>query len=305
MSNIDLSVNIKGLKFQNPVLTSSGTFGYGIEFFKFFDINLLGGITLKAVTLEPRFGNPTPRVAETPSGMLNAIGLANMGIDYFLDKIIPSLKPVKTNIIANVAGKTYEDYVFVADKLSNVKEIHAIEVNISCPNVKEGGIAFGQNPKSAEKIIKEIRKVYSGVMIVKLSPNVTDITEIAKVAENEGADAISLINTLKGMAIDINKMKPILSNVSGGLSGPAIKPVALRMVFECASKVKIPIIGMGGIFTHEDAVEFLLAGASLVSVGTANMVNPCASLDVKNGIEKYLKEKGFSSVREIIGKVKV
>ncbi len=302
---VNTKVKIKNLEFKNPVITASGTFGYGIEFLDFFDVNELGGITLKAVTPEARFGNPTPRIAETSSGMLNAIGLANQGIDYFLTKIIPSLKPLKTNIIANIAGKTDEDYSLIADKLNGIPEIHAIEVNISCPNVKEGGIAFGQNPVSAASVLKKVRNKYHGVMIAKLSPNVTDITEFARIAENEGADAISLVNTFKGISIDIWNMKPVLSNKTGGLSGPAIKPIALRMVAECAKVVSIPIIGMGGIMTWEDAVEFILVGASLVSIGTANLINPAASLEIKKGIEKYLERKGFSSVNEIRSKIQI
>ncbi len=305
MSKIDTKVKIKQLEFKNPVITASGTFGYGIEFFEFYDVNELGGIALKAVTPEPRFGNNTPRICETDSGMLNAIGLANKGLDYFIDKIIPSLSKINTNIIANIAGKTYEDYEKVADKLNGVKQINAVEVNISCPNVKHGGIAFGQDPKTAAEVLKRVRKKYDGVMIAKLSPNVTDITEFAKVAQDQGMDAVSLINTLKGMKIDIHNFTPVLSNVTGGLSGPAIRPVAVRMVAECAKRVDIPIIGMGGIMTAEHAIEFILAGASLVSIGTANMVNPVAALEIKNGIENYLKEKGFSSIKEITGKIKI
>jgi len=300
--NVNTTVKIKNLIFKNPVITASGTFGYGIEFFDFFNVNELGGITLKAVTPELREGNAPPRICETPSGMLNSIGLTNKGIDYFISSIVPMLESVKTNIIANIAGKTYEDYEILADKLNGIDRIHAIEVNISCPNVKEGGIAFGQNPKSAKAVLNLVRKKTGKVVIAKLSPNVTDITEFALIAENEGCDAISLINTLKGLCIDINTFKPKLANITGGLSGPAIKPVAVRMVAECYSKVKIPIIGMGGIMNTSDAIEFILAGASLVSVGTANMVNPLASLEIKEGITKFLVEKGFSKLDDITGK---
>ncbi len=305
MPGIDTTVKIKKLEFKNPVITASGTFGYGIEFMEFYDVNELGGIGLKAVTPEPRYGNETPRICETDSGMLNAIGLANKGLDYFISEIIPSLSEIKTNIIANIAGKTYGDYEKVADKLNDVKQINAVEVNISCPNVKHGGIAFGQDTKTASEVLKRVRKKYSGVLIAKLSPNVTDITEFAKVAQDAGMDAVSLINTLKGIKIDIHNFKPVLSNKTGGLSGPAIRPVAVRMVADCAKSVSIPVIGMGGIMNAEHAVEFILAGASLVSVGTANMVNPKAALEIKNGIEKYLEEKGFSSVKEITGKIKI
>lgn len=298
---VKLGFSIGDLYFKNPVLTASGTFGYGREFEDFFDISDLGGIIVKGTTIEPREGNRYPRMAETPSGMLNAVGLQNKGIDYFEKSIYPEIIRFDTNIIVNVNGSFIDDYVMLAERVSKLEKIPAIELNISCPNVKMGGMAFGTNPETAREAIREVRNVYKKKLIVKLSPNVTSIVEFARIAEEEGADAISLINTLLGMAIDIGKMKPALSTVTGGLSGPAIKPIALRMVWQCANTVKIPIIGIGGIMTASDAIEFILAGASAVQVGTASFIDPAAAVKILHGIEKYLEDRGFNDIKDIIG----
>ena len=298
---VKLDFSIGDLNFKNPVLTASGTFGYGKEFEDFLDISKLGGIIVKGTTLEPREGNSYPRMAETPSGMLNAVGLQNKGIDFFEKNIYPDLSLYKTNVIVNINGSYIDDYVALAERIGKLKRIKAIELNISCPNVKMGGMAFGTNAKSARDVISAVRAVYNGKMIVKLSPNVTTIVDFARIAEEEGADSISLINTLLGMSVDIRKMEPALSTITGGLSGPAIKPVALRMVWQVARAVKIPVIGMGGIMTANDAIEFLLAGASAIQVGTASFVDPQAPVKILEGIENYLVEKGFSDIREIIG----
>ncbi len=298
---VNLEVTAGSLKFRNPVITASGTFGYGSEFDDFMDVSRLGGIILKGTTLEPREGNPYPRMAETPSGMLNAVGLQNKGIDYFERTIYPKVSEYDTNVIVNINGSYIEDYVALACRVNNLDRIKAIELNISCPNVKMGGMAFGTNPISAREVIKAVRAVYSRTMIVKLSPNVTDITEFARIAEEEGADSVSLVNTFLGMAVDINSMKPSLSTITGGLSGPAIKPLALRMVWQTARAVKIPVIGMGGIMDANDAIEFILAGATAVQVGTASFIDPKTSVKIIDGIEKYLSGKGYSNISEIQG----
>lgn len=300
---VDLSIKIKGLEFKNPVLTASGTFGYGTEFDDFMDVSSLGGIIVKGTTLHHREGNPYPRMAETPSGMLNAVGLQNKGVDYFINTIYPTIKHYNTNIIVNVSGSQVEDYVKVAEKLNDLDKIPAIELNISCPNVKEGGMAFGTSCSSAQTVISAVRKAYQKVLIVKLSPNVTDIASIAKTAEEEGADAVSLINTLLGMAIDAETRKPILSTITGGLSGPAVKPVALRMVWQVSKAVKIPIIGLGGIMNSRDAIEFFLAGASAIQIGTANFIDPAVCTKIIDGIEDYMKRHGYNKMSDLIGKM--
>jgi len=298
---VNLEIEIGDLKFRNPVITASGTFGYGAEFEDFIDLSLLGGIILKGTTMEPREGNPYPRMAETPSGMLNAVGLQNKGMDYFEKQIYPVVSLYDTNVIVNINGSYLEDYVALAERIARLERIRAIELNISCPNVKMGGMAFGTNPVTAREVIRAVRNAYPGVLIVKLSPNVTDIVEFARISEEEGADSVSLINTLLGMAVDTRHMKPSLSTVTGGLSGPAIKPVALRMVWQVARAVKIPVIGIGGIMNAGDAIEFILAGASAVQIGTASFVDPRISVVIAGGIESYLVEKGFSNLKEITG----
>ncbi len=298
---VDLSVNLHTLHLKNPVLTASGTFGYGEEFCDFIDLNALGGFIVKGTTLEPREGNPYPRMAETPSGMLNAVGLQNKGIDFFIEHIYPRIQHYNTHIIVNISGSTVDEYVAIAEKLSYLDKVDAIEVNISCPNVKHGGMAFGTTCSGVNSVITEVRKVYSKTLIVKLSPNVTDIVEIAKAAEDAGADCISLINTLLGMAIDSKTRRPVLSTITGGLSGPAIKPIALRMVWQVSNVVKIPVIGIGGIMTATDAIEFMLAGATAIQVGTANFIDPQATIKIIQGIETYLETNHFASVNDIIG----
>jgi len=286
---------------KNPVMTASGTFGYGPELEDFIDISTLGGIIVKGTTLEHREGNPYPRMAETPSGMLNAVGLQNKGIDYFEKHIYPRIAGYRTNVIVNVNGSTIEDYVRLSERINLLESIPAIELNISCPNVKMGGMVFGTNPASAREVIAAVRKVYSKTLIVKLSPNVTDITEFARISEGEGADSVSLINTLLGMAVDVRTMKPKLSTVTGGLSGPAVKPVALRMVWQVARAVKIPVIGIGGIMNTDDALEFIMAGATAVQVGTASFIEPRTAEMVVTGIASFLARKNFSSISEITG----
>lgn len=297
------SVNLAGIELKNPVMTASGTFGSGMEYSEFVDLNCLGAVVTKGVANVPWPGNPTPRIAETCGGMLNAIGLQNPGIDVFCERDLPFLQKFDTKIIVNVCGKTTEDYCEVVERLSD-ENIDMMEINISCPNVKEGGIAFGQNPKAVEAITAEVKKRAKHPVIMKLSPNVTDITEMAKAAEAGGADVLSLINTITGMKIDVNRRTFAIANRTGGLSGPAIKPVAVRMVYQTAQAVKIPIIGMGGIATAEDALEFILAGATAVSVGTANFANPCTTLDVIAGIEEYMSRFGVEDIGELIGAVK-
>ena len=291
---VELSVNMCGINFKNPVMVASGTFGYGREYAEYYDLSLLGAIVVKGVSLSPWQGNPLPRIAETPSGMLNAIGLQNPGVDYFLREDLPFLKQFDTKVIVNVVGTTVEEYRTVCEKLDRAGGIAALEINISCPNIKKGGIQFGSNPDLAAKVIEDIKKVTGLPLIVKLSPNVTDLTEIASAVENAGADALSLINTLLGMVIDVKKQKPVLANTFGGLSGPAIRPVALRMVWQVYEKVGVPIIGSGGIVNTEDALQFVLAGASFVSIGTANFINPYAAVDVLRGLEAYLDNEGVS-----------
>lgn len=297
------SITIGRLKLRNPVLTASGTFGYGSEFDDFIDISKLGGIIVKGTTFLPREGNPYPRMAETPSGMLNAVGLQNKGIDYFEKHIYPVLAVYDTNVIVNVNGSTVEDYVMLTERINELEKIAGIELNISCPNVKMGGMAFGTNPVTAREVIRMVRAVYRKVLIVKLSPNVTDITEFARIAEDEGADSVSLINTVLGMSLDIEKVKPSLSTFTGGLSGPAIKPIAVRMVWQVARAVKIPVIGIGGIMSSSDAIEFMLAGASAIQVGTASFINPDISVRIVGGIEDYLNRKGYNDVKDIVGLV--
>lgn len=298
---VNLGFSIGNLHFRNPVLTASGTCGFGSELDDFFDVSRLGGIVVKGTTMEPREGNPYPRMAETPSGMLNAVGLQNKGIDYFEQHIYPVLEKYDTNVIVNVNGSYIEDYIALSERLARLEKIPAIELNISCPNVKKGGMIFGTNLDAAREVIKEVRAVYPRVLIVKLSPNVTSITDFARIVEEEGADAVSLINTLLGMAVDVNTMRPSLSTVTGGLSGPAIKPVALRMVWQVARAVKLPVMGMGGIMNWSDAVEFFLAGATAVQVGTATFVDPQAPVKILEGVGKFLSDKGFSDIKDLIG----
>ena len=300
---MNTKVNIAGVEFKNPVMVASGTFGSGAEYDEFVDLNRLGAVVTKGVANVPWEGNPTPRIAETYGGMLNAVGLQNPGYDLFAKRDIPYLKKYDTNIIVNVCGRTTEDYIDVVEKLGH-EDVDMLEINISCPNVKHGGIAFGQDPKAVETITKEVKKVAKQPVIMKLSPNVTDITEMAKAAEAGGADALSLINTLTGMQIDVERQKFVLANKTGGLSGPAIKPVAVRMVYQVANAVKVPIIGMGGISTAEDALEFIMAGATAVSVGTANFINPATTLEVVDGIKTYMERHQINDINELIGCVK-
>ena len=297
---MNLSVNIAGVELKNPVMTASGTFGSGMEYSEFVDLNRLGAVVTKGVANVPWPGNPTPRVAETYGGMMNAIGLQNPGIEVFVKRDLPFLAGYDCKTIVNVCGKTTEDYLEVVERLA-AEPVDLLEINISCPNVKEGGIAFGQNPRSVEEITKAVKGVSKQPVIMKLSPNVTDITETAKAAEAGGADAISLINTLTGMKIDIKKRAFALANKTGGVSGPAIKPIAVRMVHQAAHAVKLPVIGMGGIQNAEDAIEFMMAGATAVSVGTANFFNPYATVEIVEGIEAFLREQGIQDVKEIIG----
>lgn len=299
----DLSVDFAGIRLKNPVLTASGTFGYGEEFRDIVDLNKLGGVIVKGVSLRPIKGNPPPRIWETPAGMLNAIGLENPGVDVFLSEKLPYLRNFNTAVIVNIFGSTLDEYVAVAERLDRVSGISGLEVNISCPNVKAGGIVFGTNVEATFDLLSALRRATKLPLIAKLSPNVTDITVFARAAEDAGCDGLSLINTLLGMAIDVRCRRPRLANCTGGLSGPAIRPVAVRMVWQAARSVKIPIIGMGGILTAEDALEFILAGASAVAVGTANFVNPLATLNVVKGIENFLREEGIETVRELVGKV--
>ena len=300
----DLEINIGKLNLKNPVLTASGTFGYGEEFADFIDLGLLGGIVVKAVTGKNRDGNAYPRMAETPSGMLNSVGLQNKGVDYFVKEIYPRIKDFNTLVIVNVSGSTIEEYVQVAERINELSNIPAIELNISCPNVKLGGMAFGNVPSSAREVTIAVKKVYKKDLIVKLSPNVTSIVEIAKAVVDGGADMVSLINTILGMAIDADRQRPILSTVTGGLSGPAIKPIALRMVWQVHKAVKVPIIGMGGIMNATDAIEFMLAGASAIQVGTANFIDPAVSVKIVNGIEAYLRLHKINSAAELVGALK-
>ena len=302
MNTLDTRVHIgRGLYIKNPVMTASGTYGYGLEYEDFVELQRLGGIMVKGTTLHARQGNLYPRMAETPAGMLNAVGLQNKGVDYFCEHIYPSIKDYDTAMIVNVSGSQVEDYIATAERINALERIPAIELNISCPNVKEGGMAFGVTCAGAASVVRAVRAVYDKTLIVKLSPNVTDITEIARAVEAEGADAVSMINTLLGMAIDAERRRPVLSTVTGGLSGPAVKPIALRMVWQTAQAIKLPIIGMGGIATASDAIEFLLAGASAIEVGTYNFVDPTATVKIVDGIEDYMRRHGFDSVRDLVG----
>lgn len=302
---VDLSVEIGKLKLKNPIMTASGTFGYGEEFADFIDLNRLGGIIVKGTTLHHREGNPYPRLAETPCGMLNAVGLQNKGVDYFIEHIYPRIKDLDTRVIVNVSGSCIDDYVAVCEKLSPLDKVAAVEINISCPNVKQGGMGFGTTCSGAESVTSTVRKAYDGTMIVKLTPNVTDITEIARAVEAAGADAVSLTNTFLGMAIDVEKRKPMLSTITGGLSGPCIRPIAVRMVWQVANAVKVPVVGLGGIASGRDAIEFLLAGATAVQIGTANFVDPQVTIKAIDYIEDYLKRHQIASVRELIGGMEV
>lgn len=305
---METRTNIGSLELKNPVLTASGTFGYGLEFCDFVDLNALGGFIVKGTTAKAREGNPYPRMAETPLGMLNAVGLQNKGVDYLIAHILPQIREkidytqeIPTRLIVNVSGSTIEEYVEVAQKLDACTEVDAIEVNISCPNVKQGGMAFGTVPSMAAEVTRAVRKAFKRCMIVKLSPNVTDIAAMAEAVEGAGADSVSLINTLLGMAVDVERRKPVLSTVTGGLSGPCVKPVALRMVWQVAKRVKIPVIGIGGICSTTDALEFLMAGASAVEIGTANFVNPAVTQQIAEGLREYGRQKGLADIQEIIG----
>ncbi len=297
----DLSVRINRLKLKNPVMTASGTFGYGLEYADFVSLDQIGGIIVKGTTLQPREGNDYPRMAETTSGMLNCVGLQNKGVDYFCEHIYPQIKDIDTNMIVNVSGSSPENYAECAARIDKLDKIPAIELNISCPNVKQGGMAFGTTCSGAASVVKAVRQCYNKTLIVKLSPNVTNIAEIAKACEAEGADSVSLINTLMGMAIDIEKRQPMLSIATGGLSGPAVKPVAVRMVWQVAKAVKIPVIGLGGICNAADAIEFMMAGATAIQIGTANFLDPTVTIKVRDGINEWLDRHGCSSVSEIIG----
>lgn len=298
---VNLNVSVGSLKLKNPVLTASGTFGYGKEFADFIDLNRLGGFIVKGTTLLPREGNDYPRMVETPSGMINAVGLQNKGVDYFIENIYPGIAHLNTNIIVNVSGAKIDDYVATAAKLAPLPAIKAIEINISCPNVKQGGMAFGTSPSGASEVTRAIRQAYDKTMIVKLSPNVTDIASIASAVEDAGADAVSLVNTFMGMAIDVEKRRPYLSTITGGLSGPAIRPIAVRMVWQVAHAVSIPVIGLGGIMNARDALEFLMAGATAIQLGTANFIDPTVTIKVIDGIAEYCQRHNITDIHEIIG----
>ncbi|MCM1450024.1 MAG: dihydroorotate dehydrogenase [Clostridiales bacterium] len=298
---VNLNVSVGSLKLKNPVLTASGTFGYGKEFADFIDLNRLGGFIVKGTTLLPREGNDYPRMVETPSGMINAVGLQNKGVDYFIENIYPGIAHLNTNIIVNVSGAKIDDYVATAAKLAPLPAIKAIEINISCPNVKQGGMAFGTSPSGASEVTRAIRQAYDKTMIVKLSPNVTDIASIASAVEDAGADAVSLVNTFMGMAIDVEKRRPYLSTITGGLSGPAIRPIAVRMVWQVAHAVSIPVIGLGGIMNARDALEFLMAGATAIQLGTANFIDPTVTIKVIDGITEYCQRHNITDIHEIIG----
>ena len=302
---VNETIHLKGLTLKNPVMTASGTFGYGEEYADFIDLSQIGGILVKGTTLNHREGNPYPRMAETPSGMLNAVGLQNKGIDYFIETIYPRIKDIDTNIIVNVSGSTIEDYCAVDEKVNSLENITAIELNVSCPNVKKGGMAFGVTTSGIEQVVSAVRKVYDKHLIVKLSPNVTSIADLALAAEASGADSVSLINTLLGMAVDAEKRRPKLSTITGGLSGACVKPIALRMVWQVAKAVKIPVIGLGGISSATDAIEFLLAGASAIEIGTANFIDPAITVKVAKGIVEYCERHGFKNVSDLIGAMEV
>lgn len=300
---VNLNVNIGNLSLKNPVLTASGTFGYGEEFSDFIDLNKLGGFIVKGTTINHREGNPYPRMVETPSGMLNAVGLQNKGVDYFMNQIYPRISDIDSEIIVNVSGASIDDYVAVCEKLAPLNKINAIEVNISCPNVKQGGMAFGTTSNGAAQVTKAVRATFPKTLIVKLSPNVTDITEIARAVESEGADSVSLINTMLGMAIDIEKQRPYLSTITGGLSGAAVRPVAVRMVWQVAKAVQIPVIGLGGIMNGRDAIEFMLAGATAIEVGTANFIDPTTTIRIIEFMNEYCDRHGIKDINEIIGQI--
>ncbi|GAM11552.1 dihydroorotate dehydrogenase B (NAD(+)), catalytic subunit [Geobacter sp. OR-1] len=304
MTKPNLSVDIAGIKLRNPVMTASGTFGYGAEFAPYLDLELLGAIVTKGLSMKPKAGNPTPRIVETPGGMLNAIGLQNVGIEAFIAEKVPFLRTVTTPVIVNLYGNTLEEYGELAGRIDAIPEVAGIEVNISCPNVKQGGIVFGTDPQAAFEVVSLVRRSTTKPLIVKLSPNVTDVVVMAKACVDAGAEALSLINTLTGMAIDLQKRRPILANITGGLSGPAIKPVALRMVWQVAKVVKVPLIGIGGIMSATDALEFILAGATAVQVGTANFLDPSSAGTIATGIETWLEENGVADIRELIGALK-
>ncbi|MBQ2536485.1 MAG: dihydroorotate dehydrogenase [Bacteroidales bacterium] len=299
----DLTTKIAGLTMKNPVMTASGTFGYGVEFADFVNLEDIGGIIVKGTTLHPREGNDYPRMVETASGMLNCVGLQNKGVDYFCEHIYPEIKDIRTNMIVNVSGSSPEDYAACAARVNELENIPAIELNISCPNVKQGGMAFGVTTEGASAVVKAVRKVYNKTLIVKLSPNVTSIADIALAVQDAGADAVSLINTLMGMVIDIEKRKPVLSIATGGMSGPAVKPVAVRCVWQVAKAVSIPVVGLGGIMNAHDAIEFFLAGASAIEIGTANFIDPAVTVKVANGINEWLEQHGCKSVSEIVGQL--
>jgi dihydroorotate dehydrogenase (NAD+) catalytic subunit len=301
----NISVDIGGITLKNPVMTASGTFSYGAEFNDLIDLNRLGGIIVKGLSLEPSKGNPPPRIVETPCGMLNAIGLENVGIEAFINEKLPFLRSIDTPVIANIYGQTIDEYARLAERIDAVADIDGIELNISCPNVKSGGVAFGVDPDVAEKVVSRVREKSSKYLMVKLSPNVTDVVQIAKRAESGGADAISLINTITGMAVDLQARKPVLANITGGLSGPAIKPIALRMVWQVAGAVDIPVIGIGGIMTAADALEFILVGAAAVQVGTANFVNPAVTMEIIDGISDYLLENEIDDIATLTGALKI
>jgi dihydroorotate dehydrogenase (NAD+) catalytic subunit len=301
----NISVDIGGITLKNPVMTASGTFSYGAEFNDLIDLNRLGGIIVKGLSLEPSKGNPPPRIVETPCGMLNAIGLENVGIEAFINEKLPFLRSIDTPVIANIYGQTIDEYARLAERIDAVADIDGIELNISCPNVKSGGVAFGVDPDVAEKVVSRVRENSSKYLMVKLSPNVTDVVQIAKRAESGGADAISLINTITGMAVDLQARKPVLANITGGLSGPAIKPIALRMVWQVAGAVDIPVIGIGGIMTAADALEFILVGAAAVQVGTANFVNPAVTMEIIDGISDYLFENEIDDIATLTGALKI
>ena len=303
-TSVNMAVNLGRLKLKNPVMTASGTFGYGEEYADYVDLNRLGAIVVKGLSLKPRLGNPPPRIMETAGGMLNAIGLQNIGVDAFIAEKLPFLQKFDAKVIANIYGETYAEYIKVAKKLSMAKGVHALEINVSCPNVKKGGASFGSDPKTAAEVTRQVKDETGLPVIVKLTPNVTDIAAIAQAVEKAGADAISLINTLAGMSVDLKKRKPHLKNITGGLSGPAIKPIALRMVWQVLQRVSVPVIGIGGIMTAEDALEFLILGAKAVQIGTANFINPRATIDILEGIQDYLESNKINDVNEVIGTFK-
>ena len=300
MENLKLNVNVAGVHFKNPLIAASGTFGFGLEYKDYIDLNQLGGISVTGLTLEPRKGNPPPRIVETPSGILNSVGLQNPGVEYFIESVLPELKQYNTIIIANINGNSLDEYCHMASRLQQA-DIHMLELNLSCPNVKQGGVSFGTDPKMVYSITKAVKKHSYQPLVVKLTPNVTDITEIALAAQQGGADAISLVNTFLGMAIDVKTRRPVLGNITGGLSGPAIKPIALRMVWQVSKVVDIPIIGMGGIITGQEVVEFLLAGATAVSVGTANLVSPNSMIEILNELKNYMLNNKIFDIHELIG----